>query len=76
MKKYITILLLLISIAAFSQTTIKVNERRMEERILELAKFGKDNSGRGYRVAFTKGDQEGRAWFIGLMKKAGLACFY
>jgi beta-ureidopropionase / N-carbamoyl-L-amino-acid hydrolase len=72
MKKYITTLLIFSSITSFSQTNIKVNERRIEERIAELAKFGKDSIGRGYRVAYTKADQEGRAWFMGLMKKAGL----
>jgi beta-ureidopropionase / N-carbamoyl-L-amino-acid hydrolase len=72
MKKCITTLLIFLSINAFSQTMIKVNERRIEERIFELAKFGKDSMGRGYRVAYTKGDQEGRAWFMGLMKKVGL----
>lgn len=51
---------------------LKVNEKRIENRILELSKFGKDDNGHGYRVAYTKGDIEGRAWFIDLMKKAGL----
>jgi len=51
---------------------VKVNEQRIANRILELSKFGKDEKGRGYRVAYTKGDIEGRAWFIELMKKAGL----
>ena len=51
---------------------LSVNGQRIESRIFELAKFGKDASGRGYRVAYTKGDIEGRAWFIELMKKAGL----
>jgi len=49
-----------------------VNEKRIEERIFELAKFGRDDKGRGYRVAFTRGDIEGRAWFMNLMKNAGL----
>jgi N-carbamoyl-L-amino-acid hydrolase len=62
---------------AFSQPAnngkeIKINQQRIESRIFELAKFGKDSTGNGYRVAYTKGDAEGRAWFIGLMKKAGL----
>lgn len=52
--------------------TLKVNEKRIANRILELAKFGLDDKGRGYRVAYTKGDIEGRAWFMDLMKKAGL----
>jgi beta-ureidopropionase / N-carbamoyl-L-amino-acid hydrolase len=49
-----------------------VNSKRIESRIFELAKFGVDEKGRGYRVAYTKGDIEGRAWFMDLMKKAGL----
>ncbi len=77
MKTMLTGLLLLASGITFSQTTaiaktIKVNEQRLENRILELAKFGKDSSGSGYRVAFTKGDIEARAWYISLMKKRGL----
>jgi len=51
---------------------LTVNSKRIESRIFELAKFGVDEKGRGYRVAYTKGDIEGRAWFMELMKKAGL----
>ena len=51
---------------------LSVNGNRIESRIFELAKFGVDDKGRGYRVAYTKGDIEGRAWFMDLMKKAGL----
>ncbi len=51
---------------------LTVNGKRIENRIFELAKFGVDEKGRGYRVAYTKGDVEGRAWFMELMKKAGL----
>ena len=76
MKKIFLCTLVFMSFTAFSQTatttTIKVNQQRIEQRIFELAKFGKDSTGRGYRVAFTKGDQEARSWFIILMKKAGL----
>ena len=50
----------------------KVNEQRIVNRIVELSKFGMDDKGHGYRVAYTKGDIEGRAWFIEQMKKAGL----
>ncbi len=49
-----------------------VNGPRIESRIKELAQFGIDENGHGYRVAYTKGDVEGRAWFIKLMNKAGL----
>jgi beta-ureidopropionase / N-carbamoyl-L-amino-acid hydrolase len=55
-----------------SETVLSVNSKRIESRIFELAKFGVDEKGRGYRVAYTKGDVEGRAWFMELMKKAGL----
>ncbi len=70
-------LLIVLPIAVFSQSAalnspFKVNQQRIENRILELSKFGKDSLGRGYRVAYTKGDQEGRAWYIGLLKNAGL----
>ncbi len=53
-------------------TGLTVNGKRIESRIFELAKFGVDEKGRGYRVAYTKGDIEGRTWFMELMKKAGL----
>ncbi len=49
-----------------------VNGKRIESRIMELAKFGKDSLGRGYRVAYTQGDIAGRTWFMDLMTKAGL----
>ena len=72
-----TFLFIIMLFPAFGQTAnvakeIKVSQQRMESRIFELAKFGKDSIGRGYRVAYTKGDQEGRAWYINLLKKAGL----
>ncbi|MFQ3173263.1 MAG: N-carbamoyl-L-amino-acid hydrolase [Flavobacterium sp.] len=78
LKTSITILFFtLLSFSTFSQTKntakkIKVNRDRIENRIFELSKFGKDLNGKGYRVAFTKGDVEGRKWFIDQMKKAGL----
>ena len=33
---------------------LSVNGKRIESRIFELAKFGVDEKGRGYRVAYTK----------------------
>ncbi len=55
-----------------SQSSLRVNSKRIETRIFELAKFGRDEHGHGYRVAYTPEDRTGRAWFIDLMKKAGL----
>lgn len=68
--------LALLSLTAFGQPKsgkdVKVNEKRIESRIFELAEFGKDSTGKGYRLAYTQGDIDARNWFIGLMKNAGL----
>ena len=75
MKNTVLVCLLLASsiTAAQKQTTsLKVNQQRIENRLLKLAAFGKLPSGGARRVVFSKADQEGRTYFIGLMKKAGL----
>lgn len=51
---------------------IKVNEQRIQTRIDDLARFGKDSLGRNNRIAFSEGDIKARSWFMELMKKAGL----
>lgn len=65
-----TLAFTLLSFNTNAQTN--VNQQRMEKRITELSQFGKDDNGRGYRVAYTQGDIEGRAYFMGLMRNAGL----
>ncbi len=76
--KYQSLFLMLFSVStAFSQTPVKdkesrVNQQRIESRIVELAKFGKDSLGRGYRVAYSKGNVAAMEWFTSLMKKAEL----
>lgn len=57
---------------SFSTSQIKVNEKRIEQRIFELAGFGKNEKGENYRVAYSQGDIDGRAYFMDLMRKAGL----
>ncbi|WP_373397189.1 M20/M25/M40 family metallo-hydrolase [Algoriphagus halophilus] len=57
---------------SFSQSLPKVNRKRIEDRIQALAKYGQDENGHGYRVAYTQGDIEGRKWLMDLMEKAGL----
>lgn len=57
---------------SFVDKKLSVNGSRIESRIFELAKFGRNATGQGYRVAYTQGDIEGRAWFMELMTKAGL----
>ncbi len=69
-RSILTFLMLILSIISFGQ--LAVNQQRMEMRIAELSQFGKDANGRGYRVAYTKGDIAARAYFIDLMRKAGL----
>ncbi|WP_113923183.1 M20 family metallo-hydrolase [Cognataquiflexum aquatile] len=66
----LTIILVLFAFSIFAQ--VKVNEKRIEQRIFELAKFGKNEKGENYRVAYSQGDIEGRAYFMDLMRKAGL----
>jgi beta-ureidopropionase / N-carbamoyl-L-amino-acid hydrolase len=72
----LSIYFLLLWNAVFSQVTttgkIKVNEKRIEQRIFELAAFGKNEKGESHRVAYSQGDIEGRAYFMDLMRKASL----
>lgn len=56
-----------------SASSIRVNEQRIEQRIFELAKYGRNEKGEGQRTAYSQGDIEGRAYFMDLMRKAGLA---
>jgi N-carbamoyl-L-amino-acid hydrolase len=50
----------------------KASPERMEARILELSKFGKNSTGGTSRVAYSDGDIEGRKYIKTLMKNAGL----
>ena len=72
-----TSILVLLTLPAFGQSTdgkaLKVNQQRIERRIQELSEFGRDATGKGYRVAYSKGDVAARVWLIDLMEKAGLA---
>ncbi|MCS4435178.1 M20 family metallo-hydrolase [Aquiflexum gelatinilyticum] len=63
-------ILFLFAFSVFAQ--VKVNEKRIEQRIFELAEFGKNEKGEGQRVAYSQGDIAGRAYFMDLMRKAGL----
>ena len=75
MKNTLLICLMLASSVAVAQVktnNLKINQQRIQTRLLELSKFGELPNGGIGRVAYSKADQEGRAYFIGLMKKAGL----
>ncbi len=65
--------IILFSAAGQAQTKdLKINQQRIQNRLLELSKIGALPNGGVGRVGYSKADQEGRTYFIGLMKKAGL----
>jgi beta-ureidopropionase / N-carbamoyl-L-amino-acid hydrolase len=78
MKRHILLALLMVCTAALAQKNKKkaelprVNQARIEERIFALAKYGMEANDETQRVAFTQADIDGRNYFIGLMKQAGL----
>jgi N-carbamoyl-L-amino-acid hydrolase len=61
-----------VGVAQPPTASLRINRQRLQNRLQELSQFGRDETGHGYRVAYTKGDREGRAWLMGLMKNAGL----
>ncbi|MBO0938476.1 Zn-dependent hydrolase [Fibrella sp. HMF5335] len=66
------LLALLVATAQAQPNNLSINRQRIQTRLLELSKFGELPNGGIGRVAYSKADQEGRAYIIGLMKKAGL----
>ncbi|MGH7601136.1 MAG: Zn-dependent hydrolase, partial [bacterium] len=66
------------NIHVFAQTArhgamnLRVNTKRLEQRILALAEFGKNPFGGVSRVAFSEADIQGRNYVIALMREAGL----
>ncbi len=55
-----------------SQTTVRVNGRRIMGHILALAEFGKNPQGGVSRVAYSEADKKGREYVLGLMRAAKL----
>ncbi|MFC2156828.1 Zn-dependent hydrolase [Acidobacteriota bacterium] len=51
---------------------LKINPGRLNNRILELAEYGKTHEGGVNRVAFSKEDKDSRKYLIELMNEAGL----
>ncbi len=51
---------------------LRINGRRLEQRILKFAEFGKTDQGGVSRVAFSDADIQGRDYLLSLMKEAGL----
>lgn len=53
--------------------SLRVNGKRIEERIIALSEYGKNPEGGVSRVAFSEADIQGRKYIISLMKEAELA---
>lgn len=51
---------------------MRVNKERIEQRIAELAEFGKTAEGGVHRVAYSQEDVQSRKYIIRLMSEAGL----
>lgn len=74
MKYPLLVLAALLPFSVFSQsaTSLKVNAQRIDQRLAGLAQSSQTPGGDNARVAYTNADIQGRTYFIGLMKKAGL----
>ncbi|MBS1789294.1 MAG: M20 family metallo-hydrolase [Acidobacteria bacterium] len=55
-----------------TSSRLRVNEQRLNQRLKELAEFGKTPEGGTHRVAYTEADLQGRAFTMNLMRTAGL----
>lgn len=51
---------------------LRVNQERIEARILKLSEFGRNPDGGVSRVAFSEADLQGRRYIMSLMEQAGL----
>ncbi len=72
MKHAIRFFLLLLPVLLAGQESLRVNAKRLNQTLDQLAGYGRDAQGRPNRVAFSDGDLEARAYVVGLMEKAGL----
>lgn len=52
--------------------SLSVNAQRLKSRLEQLAAIGRQQDYGIYRMAFTDGDMQGRAWFKNEIKQAGL----
>ncbi len=58
--------------SAEAQDALRVNSERIQQRIEELSRFGRNPDGGVSRVAFSEADIRGREYVMGLMREAGL----
>lgn len=64
--------LTIVSAAAGADEPVSVNAERIEQQIIELSAFGRNQDGGVDRVAFGQADIEGRDYIRALMASAGL----
>ena len=55
-----------------TQTSMRVNGKRIMDHILALAEFGKNPQGGASRVAYSDADKQGREYVLGLLRDAKL----
>jgi N-carbamoyl-L-amino-acid hydrolase len=55
-----------------SSSQLRINGRRVNGRLAELAQFGKTPEGGTHRMAYTEADRQGREYTIKLMREAKL----
>ena len=55
-----------------TQSTLRVNGKRIVDHLLALAEFGKNPQGGVSRVAYSDADKQGREYVLGLMRAAKL----
>ena len=55
-----------------TQTTLRVNGKRIMDHILTLAEFGQNPQGGASRVAYSDADKQGREYVLGLLRDAKL----
>jgi len=72
MRKYLLLLLLVISTNLYSQKPTEASVGRIETRIREISQFGAIASGGVNRVAYSDADIKARLYVVALMKNAGL----
>ncbi len=74
MKHTLSLFIFLLSFyySPAQQKLLYADATRMEQRILELGKYGTNPQGGVSRVGFSEADREGRSYIIGLMRNAGL----
>jgi N-carbamoyl-L-amino-acid hydrolase len=71
--KFFASLFLLANATAFPfQPQPKVDQARLERRIVDLARFGLQDNGETERVAYSEADLESRDWLIRTMNALGL----